>query len=109
MTRSCSLIALLAVTTLSASFVFAGAVPAQTTTASPKLPNKIAIAERNAKQLMLLMDADKNGRVSKAEWMKFMSDEFDHLDSDKSGSLDLKELEKSNLTVAHVSPEVQGK
>lgn len=109
MTRIYPWIALLAVTMLGATLAFAGTGPAQTTTASPKQPNRLAIAEKNAKELMLLMDTDKNGKISKAEWMKFMSDEFDRLDTDKSGSLDLKELEKSNITITHVSPEVQGK
>lgn len=90
-------------------FAFAGPNPVQTTTASPKQPDRIAIATENAKRIMLLMDTDKNGKISKAEWMKFMSEEFDRLDTDKSGSLDLKELLKTSITVKHLSPEVQGK
>jgi len=82
---------------------------AQTTTAVPKQPNINAIAEANVKQLLLLMDADKNGRISKKEWMNFMSAEFDRLDTDHSGELDPKELMQSRLTVSHVSPEVMGK
>jgi 5S rRNA maturation endonuclease (ribonuclease M5) len=35
---------------------------AQTTIASPKQPDKVAIASANARQLLLLMDADKNGQ-----------------------------------------------
>lgn len=90
-------------------FAFAGPHPAQTTTASPKQPDRIAIATENAKRIMLLMDTDKNGRISKAEWMKFMSNEFDRLDTDKSGSLDVNELLKTDITVRHISPEIQGK
>jgi Ca2+-binding EF-hand superfamily protein len=100
---------LVAFTLFGGILAYAGRGPAQTTTAAPKQPNRIAIATENAKQIMLLMDTNKNGRISKAEWMKFMSDEFDRLDADKSGSLDLKELQKSTITVRHVSPEVQGK
>jgi EF hand len=81
----------------------------QTTTASPKLPNRLEIASENAKQLLLLMDTDKNGKISKQEWMNFMSAEFDRLDTDKSGELDPKELLHSNVTIKHVPPEVQGK
>jgi Ca2+-binding EF-hand superfamily protein len=38
------------------------------------------------------MDTDKNGKISKAEFIKFMEAEFDRLDKDKSGELDAKEL-----------------
>jgi hypothetical protein len=82
---------------------------AQMTTASPKSPNTPAIAEQNVKQLLLLMDTDKNGKISKHEWMTFMSKEFDRLDTDKSGELDPKELLQSPIMVEHVNPEVQGK
>jgi polynucleotide 5'-kinase involved in rRNA processing len=33
---------------------------------------KLAIATDAAKQLLLVMDTDKSGEVSKEEWMKFM-------------------------------------
>ena len=38
------------------------------------------------------MDRDKNGKVSRQEFMKFMSAEFDRLDVNKDGELDVKEL-----------------
>lgn len=53
---------------------------------------KLAAGEPEVKQLLLLMDTDKNGKVSKQEFMKFMEAEFDRLDKDKSGELDPKEL-----------------
>ena len=52
-------------------------------------------------QLLLLIDTDKNGKISKQEWMKFMEAEFDRLDKDKKGQLDAKELEQSKLRVSH--------
>jgi hypothetical protein len=64
---------------------------------SPQSP-KVAAGEVNAKQLVLLMDADKNGKISRKEFMDFMAAEFDRLDTDKSGELDVKELEKSQIT-----------
>jgi Ca2+-binding EF-hand superfamily protein len=45
-----------------------------------------------AKQLLLLMDKDKNGKVSKQEFMSFMDAEFDRLDMNKDGELDVNEL-----------------
>ncbi len=47
------------------------------------------------------MDTDKNGKVSKQEYMKFMEDEFDRLDRDKSGELDVAELSHSKIRVSH--------
>jgi EF-hand domain pair len=43
-------------------------------------------------QLLKRMDTDQNGKVSKAEFMAFMSAEFDRLDADRSGELDANEL-----------------
>jgi hypothetical protein len=42
----------------------------------------VASREAAAKSLLLLMDTDKDGRVSKQEWMSFMEAEFDRLDKD---------------------------
>jgi Ca2+-binding EF-hand superfamily protein len=53
--------------------------------------------------LLLLMDTDKNGRVSRQEFMKFMEAEFDRLDKDKSGDLDVKELAQSQLSASNFS------
>ena len=48
-------------------------------------------------QLLVLMETDPSGKVSKAEFMKFMEAEFDRLDKDKSGELDPKELIQSQV------------
>ncbi len=48
-------------------------------------------------ELIRLMDKDKNGVVSKAEFMSFMSMEFDRLDADRGGSLSTAELSRSVL------------
>ncbi len=58
---------------------------------------KLAIATETAKQLLLAMDADKNGKISKQEWMKFMDAEFDRLDTNHDGELDVKELLQSRM------------
>lgn len=57
----------------------------------------IGIGEKEAKKLLLLMDRDKNGKVSKQEFMSFMEAEFDRLDKDKNGELDVQELSRSRV------------
>jgi EF hand domain-containing protein len=69
--------------------------------AADKPKDKLALGEDDVKQLLLLMDADKNGMISKAEYMRFMEAEFDRLDKDKSGELDVKELTQSAFRVSH--------
>jgi Ca2+-binding EF-hand superfamily protein len=55
------------------------------------------VATDAATQLLLVMDTDKSGKVSKQEWMKFMEEEFDRLDTDHKGQLDVKELTQSRV------------
>ena len=69
--------------------------------AVPKPQDKLALVEPEVKQLLLVMDTDKNGKISKQEWMRFMEAEFDRLDKDKSGDLDVKELTQSKLRESH--------
>ena len=63
----------------------------------PPRERKLSAGEREAKKLLLLMDRDQNGKVSKQEFMSFMEAEFDRLDRDKNGELDVKELTDSQL------------
>jgi len=69
--------------------------------ATPQPQDKLALGEAEVKQLLLLMDTDKNGKISKQEWMEFMEAEFDRLDKSKNGELDVKELTQSKLRVSH--------
>ena len=69
--------------------------------AAPKPQDKLALGEEEVKQLLLLIDTEKKGRISKQEWMKFMEAEFDRLDRSKNGELDVKELTQSRLRVSH--------
>jgi hypothetical protein len=63
----------------------------------PKQQRTLALGEEEVKKLVLLMDTNKNGKISKKEFMDFMEAEFDRLDADKSGELDIKELTKSQV------------
>jgi Mrp family chromosome partitioning ATPase len=58
---------------------------------------QLAAATEAAKQLLLAMDMNKSGKISKEEWMKFMEAEFDRLDTDHKGQLDVNELTQSRV------------
>ncbi|MGA1982271.1 MAG: EF-hand domain-containing protein [Acidobacteriaceae bacterium] len=74
--------------------------------APSKVPDKLLLGQSQVKQLLLLMDTDKNGKISKQEWMNYMSKEFDVLDTDKSGELDVNELKLSSLRSSQPPPPV---
>lgn len=57
-----------------------------------KRDKNLATGEAEAKRMLLLMDKDKNGKVSRQEFMAFMEAEFDRMDVNKDGELDVKEL-----------------
>jgi hypothetical protein len=82
---------------------------AQDKASAPKSPDQMSLAQENAKQLLSLMDTDKNGKISKQEWMNFMSAEFDRLDTDHSGELDPHELLASRVAIRRVRSSDQGK
>jgi EF hand len=63
----------------------------------PKPQDKLALGEDEVERLLLLIDTNKTGKIKKQEWMKFMEEEFDRLDKNKSGEIDAKELARSRL------------
>jgi Ca2+-binding EF-hand superfamily protein len=77
-----------------------GAALAQKVPAPPPAKqDKFALANEDIKELLLLMDTDKSGKVSKREWMNFMEAEFSRLDKDGNGELDLGELRQSAISL----------
>jgi len=67
----------------------------------PKVQDKLAMGEDDIRHLLPLMDADKNGMVSKHEFMKYMEAQFERLDNKKIGQLNVKELTQSSLSASH--------
>lgn len=50
--------------------------------------------------LLLLMDTDRNGKISKQEWMSFAGKTFERLDQDKKGEIGPKELSQLRIGVS---------
>jgi Ca2+-binding EF-hand superfamily protein len=75
----------------------------------PRQQDRLALGEVQVRQLILLMDTDKNGKVSKREYMSYMEAEFDRLDKDKSGDLDVNELKQSSLMASNPAHVYAGK
>jgi len=69
-------------------------IGASTTPAFSVSGRGVAQGERETRALLRLMDTDQNGEVSKQEFMRFMEAEFDRLDVDHSGALNVSELSK---------------
>lgn len=83
---------------VAAGTVVPTAIVAQDADQKPaKKDKRVAAGEKEAKKLLLLMDKDQNGKVSKQEFMSFMEEEFDRLDKDKNGELDVQELTQSRV------------
>jgi hypothetical protein len=90
----------LTIAVLAATWAIPG-IAAEGRQTPPKPPDKQMLRADQVKQLLLLMDTDKDGKISKQEWLKFMEAEFDLLDKGKSGKLDVKELAPPALRARH--------
>ena len=99
LTRTSKLWVVVVIAVLVATVTMMGTAAAQKASV-PKPQNKLAMAEDGVKQLLSLMNTDRNGMVSKQEFMKFMEAEFERLDKDKKGELNVKELTQSSLTAS---------
>jgi hypothetical protein len=75
----------------------------------PRPQDTLALGEDAVAHLLLLMEPDKNGKITKQDWMRFMGEEFDRLDKDKKGELDPLELHRLNPLVKHAPSENLGK
>jgi EF hand domain-containing protein len=99
LTRTNRLLVVVGIAVLVATATMMGTAAAQKASV-PKPQNKLAIGEDGIRQLLPLMNTDKNGMISKQEFMKFMETEFERLDKNKKGELNVKELTQSALTAS---------
>jgi hypothetical protein len=93
-------IALLVTLVIKVNTTFAGS---SGNAGTPRRVDILALGEDEVRQLLLLMDTNRNEKISKEEFMKFVEAEFDRLDADKSGQLDPRELTRSQLQASHFS------
>ena len=83
---------LLVILAVTAFFAMVGTTIADQKEATPKAQGNVAVGEAEVKQMLPLIDQDKDCRASKQDFMKFMEAEFDRLDKKKEGKLDVKKL-----------------
>src|SRR5580658_7009448 len=55
----------------------------------------VALAQPKVTEVLLLMDTDRNGKISKKQLMNLMEAVFDRLDKDKKGELDPRQFRQS--------------
>jgi hypothetical protein len=71
------------------------AVVAMALTSTAAIAQSIAtqtVADQDVREMLHLMDQDKNGTVSKQEFLTFMSQTFDRLDVGQKGYLEAPQL-----------------
>jgi hypothetical protein len=86
-------------TVLLAAVTFLGTAAAQKASA-PKPQDRLTLGEEHVKQLLLLMDADKNGMVSKQEYMRYMEAEFQRLDKSHEAQLNARQLNQATVSAS---------
>lgn len=74
---------------LASSAISVGSIAAESAKSVVGAPS----TNRWTQALIDRIDTDKSGKVSKAEFMKFMEAEWDALDTNKSGTLETTEYE----------------
>jgi len=64
----------------------------------PKVQDFLAMGEEHVRRLLPLMNTNKQGMVSKQEFLKFMEAEFDRMDKEKKGELNVRKLTQSEMS-----------
>ena len=55
----------------------------------------VALAQPKVTEVLLVMDTDRNGKISKKDFMNLMDAVFDRLDKDRHGQLDPRQFRQS--------------
>jgi hypothetical protein len=55
----------------------------------------VALAQPKVTEVLLVMDTDKNGKISKKDFMNLMEAVFDRLDRETKGELDPRQFRQS--------------
>ena len=84
--------------TLGAGAMLLNAAPPKDSFQKPQ--DRLLIGEDEVKRLLVIMGPDRTGKVSKAEYMKFMEAEFERLDKTKSGALDVSDLAQPTISAS---------
>ena len=66
-------------------------------TSVPHAQDRLSIGEEPAKQLLLVISANGRDVVTKQEYMKFAEQEFDRLDKEKKGALNVRQFSQTSL------------
>jgi hypothetical protein len=91
------LIVILAVLVAAATFL--GTAAAQKASV-PRPQDRLALGEEHVKQLLLVIETDSSGMISKEEYMKFMEAEFERLDKSHRGLVNARQMNPSTLSAA---------
>ena len=67
----------------------------------PKVQDRLAMGEDDVRHLLQLVDSNPKGMVTKQGYMRFMEAEFDRLDKERKGELDVRKLAQPNLSAIH--------
>jgi hypothetical protein len=94
-------LASLAISTLLAAGTAIGTALARD--ASRPRQDNVAMGTEEITRVLPLIEQDKNGKISKQAFMSYMEAEFERLDKDKTGALDVKELTQSGLRVSRAA------
>jgi hypothetical protein len=55
-------------------------------------PDPAVLATEHVREILLVMNPDRNGNITREQWLQFMAAEFDHLDSDRKGAIEPRKL-----------------
>ena len=67
----------------------------------PKAQDPLAMGEEPAKLLLVVISSNGRDVVTKEEYMKFAEQEFDRLDKEKKGALNVRQFGQMSLAANH--------